>query len=103
MSVSAQIQHLLRKVMKHAAGCRQGAIFRRPIEQRLAEFAFKPANCLADGRLSPIQGIRRARKTFLARNAQKHFQLIDIHLFDSSSKLWVKNAALIVSSVLMFS
>ncbi len=80
VSVPAQIQHLLREVMKHPPGGRQCSIFRRTIEQRLAEFVFQPANCLAYGRLRSMQRLSRTRKTFLARNAQKHFQLIEIHL-----------------------
>src|ERR1041384_6843731 len=78
-SFASQVNKLLRVFPKQLAGISEGAISRRPVEQRLSHFAFELANRLADCRLRAIELLGSPRETALARHSQEHFELKKVH------------------------
>lgn len=89
----SQVDHLLSQFKENAARRGHGAVFRRAIEKRFADFRLEPANGLADGRLRAVQSLCSARKTLLLRDSDEHFELVDVQRNLLSGTSWESSVA----------
>ena len=77
--LTLEVHQPLGVLEQHLPGIGEHAAPARPIEERLADLVLEPLDDLADGRLGPVERLRRLGEAALADDGHERFELEQVH------------------------